>query len=60
MLIITRKIGESFWVGEKIRITITGMKGNQTRIGIDAPKEIIVLREEVKERIEAEGRESAL
>ena len=54
MLILTRKDNESLFIGDDIKITVLGVKGNQVRIGIDAPKDIDVHREEVYRRIESE------
>ncbi|MEC7886106.1 MAG: carbon storage regulator CsrA [Pseudomonadota bacterium] len=51
MLILTRRIGESLKVGDEISITVLGIKGSQVRIGINAPKDVTVHREEVYNRI---------
>ena len=54
MLILTRRIGESLRIGDHVQVTVLGVKGNQVRIGVDAPKDISVHREEVYERIKRE------
>ena len=54
MLILTRKANETLTVGDDVTVTILGVKGNQVRIGVNAPKEISVHREEVYNRIKAE------
>ncbi len=51
MLILTRKIGESLIINDNIVITILGVKGTQVRIGIDAPKNISIHREEVYKKV---------
>jgi carbon storage regulator len=55
MLILTRRIGEVLRVGDDVSITVLGIKGNQVRIGIDAPKDVSVHREEIYQRIKNEG-----
>ena len=51
MLILTRRIGETLMIGEDISVTVLGVKGNQVRIGVSAPKDVAVHREEIFERI---------
>ncbi|MNF90678.1 hypothetical protein D3C84_732550 [compost metagenome] len=53
MLILTRKVGESIVINDDIKVTILGVKGMQVRIGIDAPKDVQVHREEIFKRIQA-------
>ena len=55
MLILTRRVGETLMIGDEVTVTILGVKGNQVRIGVNAPKEIEVHREEVYRRIKAEN-----
>ena len=54
MLILTRRVGETIMVGEDVTLTVLGVKGNQVRIGINAPKNVAVHREEIYERIKRE------
>ena len=54
MLILTRKIGESIIIGDNVKVTVLGVEGRQIRIGIDAPKEISVHRQEIYDKIAAE------
>ena len=57
MLILTRRVGEKLVIGENVTITVLGVKGNQIRIGIDAPPEVQVHREEIFQRILKEREE---
>jgi len=54
MLILTRKMGETITIGENIQIQVLSVKGGQVRIGVDAPRDVMVNREEVYERLQAE------
>ncbi len=54
MLILTRRISESVIIGDEVKITVLGVKGNQVRLGIDAPKTVSVHREEIYQRIQQE------
>ncbi len=54
MLILTRRVGEAVVIGEEVTVTVLGVKGNQVRIGVNAPKTVSVHREEIFERIKNE------
>jgi len=55
MLVLTRRIGEDLMIGDDVTITVLGVKGNQVRIGIDAPKDVAVHRKEIWLKIQEEG-----
>ncbi len=57
MLILTRRVGETIMIGDDVTVTILGVKGNQVRVGINAPKNVAVHREEIYERIKRENEE---
>lgn len=54
MLILTRRVGETLMIGDEVSVTVLGVKGNQVRVGVNAPKEVAVHREEIYERIKLE------
>lgn len=54
MLILTRRIGETLMVGDEVTVTVLGVKGNQVRLGVNAPKDVAVHREEIYQRIQCE------
>lgn len=57
MLILTRGVGEALMIGDDVVVTVLGVKGNQVRIGVKAPRAVAVHREEIYERIKAEGQQ---
>ena len=57
MLILTRRVGETLMIGDEVSVTVLGIQGNQVRIGVDAPKEIPVHREEIYDRIHKQNGE---
>jgi carbon storage regulator len=60
MLILTRRVGETLMVGDDVTVTVLGVKGNQVRIGVNAPKSVAVHREEIYERIRKENEAGAV
>ena len=57
MLILTRRVGESVIIGDNITLTVLGVRGHQVRLGVDAPKDVSVHREEIYQRIQKEKQE---
>jgi len=60
MLILTRRMGETLMIGEEITVTVLGVKGNQVRLGVNAPRTVAVHREEIFARIKTEGDDAAV
>ena len=60
MLILTRRVGESLMIGDDVTITVLGVKGNQVRVGVNAPKHVAVHREEILNRIEEAASQKAV
>jgi len=58
MLVLTRRLGESIWINDDIKIVIQSIRGNQVRVGIAAPKEMVIHREEIYQRIHKENHEA--
>ena len=54
MLILTRRVGETLVIGDDVNVTVLGVRGNQVRLGVNAPKEVAVHREEIYQRIQKE------
>jgi carbon storage regulator len=58
MLILTRRVGETLMIGDEVTVTVLGVKGNQVRIGVNAPRDVSVHREEIYDRIKRENESS--
>ena len=59
MLILTRRVGETVMIGSDVTVTVLGVKGNQVRVGVNAPRDVAVHREEIFERIKREEQAAA-
>ena len=55
MLILTRRVGETLMIGDEVTVTVLGVKGNQVRVGVNAPRDVAVHREEIYQRIQSEA-----
>ena len=60
MLILTRRVGETLMIGDQVSVTVLGVKGNQVRIGVNAPRNVSVHREEIYERIRRENGDAVI
>ncbi|MBL4711706.1 MAG: carbon storage regulator CsrA [Gammaproteobacteria bacterium] len=60
MLILTRRVDETLFIGDDIQVTVLGIKGNQVRIGIDAPEDVVILREELVANDNQEGADAVI
>ena len=60
MLILTRRVGETLMIGDQVSVTVLGVKGNQVRIGVNAPRNVSVHREEIYERIQRENGDAVI
>ena len=58
MLVLTRRLGESIWINDNIKIVVQAVKGNQVRLGINAPRETTIHREEIYQKIQCENKEA--
>ena len=56
MLILTRKVGETIVIGDDIRVSVLSVQGNQVRVGVAAPRDVVVHREEIYDRIQGESK----
>ncbi|HSW32345.1 MAG TPA: carbon storage regulator CsrA [Steroidobacteraceae bacterium] len=60
MLILTRRVGETVMIGDDVTVTVLGVKGNQVRVGVNAPRDVAVHREEIFERIKREEQDGTV